>query len=89
MRIMTGNMLQSRSIERPSGADFVEKTIEFTDGIDSQQELAISVFDWEEDNSMGSLLLDVDIIDMRGTTKGEGVVTPPSSVPVPPTDGGT
>lgn len=70
LKLVINGILQTRSIERPTGANFVAKFIEITDGIDSQLDLAITVFDWEQDGSISSQPIYVDIIDLRGITMG-------------------
>ena len=68
LKLVIDGVPQIHGIERLNGANFAEGFVEIVDGIDGEVDIAIMVFDWEQDSSMGSLPINVDVTDIRGIT---------------------
>lgn len=68
LKLVVNDVPQIHGIERRNGTSVAEGVVELPDGIDSGVDIAIMVFDWEQDGSMGKLSVDVvDVMDRKET----------------------
>lgn len=70
VKLIFGNVTQAHNISRVGSK---EEEIDILEGIDT--ELAVSVFDWEQDGSVGILPIVVDVTVMKPTTEGNLIST--------------